>query len=70
MYYLVSVDHNSMAAHLTRSDGGFKKCCISSVVDGTDNDTLWNGSDEDGVLGVSVRKKKALTEDRDSDTDW
>ena len=26
---------------------GFKKCCISSVVDGTD-DMLWNGSEEDG----------------------
>jgi len=26
---------------------GFKKCCISSVVDGTD-DLLWNGSEEDG----------------------
>jgi hypothetical protein len=27
---------------------GFKKCCISSAVDGTDDDILWNGSDEDG----------------------
>jgi hypothetical protein len=61
MYYLVSVDHNSTAAHLTRSDGGFKKCCISSVVDGTDSDILWNGSEEDGVLGVCVREMKALT---------
>jgi hypothetical protein len=26
---------------------GFKKCCISSAVDGTD-DMLWNGSEEDG----------------------
>jgi len=48
MYYLVSVDHNSTAAHLTRSDGGFKKCCISSVVDGADGGMLWNGSEEDG----------------------
>ena len=41
MYYLVSVGHNGMAAHLTRSD-----CEGSSVVDGTD-DMLWNDS-EDG----------------------
>ena len=26
---------------------GFKKCCISNAVDGTDDDMLWNGS-EDG----------------------
>jgi hypothetical protein len=29
-----------MAAHLTRSDKGFKKCCISSAVAGTDDDML------------------------------
>jgi hypothetical protein len=27
---------------------GFKKCCISTVVDGTDDGMLWNGSQEDG----------------------
>jgi hypothetical protein len=26
---------------------GFKKHCISNVVDGTDNDVLWNFSEED-----------------------
>jgi hypothetical protein len=26
---------------------GFKKCCISNAVDGTDGDMLWDGS-EDG----------------------
>jgi hypothetical protein len=41
MYYLVSVNHNGMAAHLTRSD-----CEGSSAVDGTDG-ILWNDS-EDG----------------------
>jgi hypothetical protein len=48
MYYLVNVDHNSMAKHLTRSDcEGFKKCCISNAVDDTHDDMLWNGSEED-----------------------
>jgi hypothetical protein len=27
---------------------GFKKRCISSAVDETDDDMLWNGSEEDG----------------------
>jgi len=35
---------------------GFKKCCISIAVDGTD-DMLWNGSEEDG----NVRKMKVMT---------
>ena len=39
---------------------GFKKCCISSAVDETDDDRLWNGSEEGGNVR-SVRKMKALT---------
>ena len=27
---------------------GFKKCCISRVVDKTDDGVLWHGSKEDG----------------------
>jgi len=27
---------------------GVKKCWISSAVDGTDDDVMWNGSEEDG----------------------
>ena len=27
---------------------GFKNCCISNVVNGTNDDKLWNDSDEDG----------------------
>ena len=48
---------------------GFKKCCISSAVVGTDDDMLWDGSEEDGNVRT-VRKIKALTDDGDSDTDW
>jgi hypothetical protein len=38
MYYLVIVDHSSMAAHLTSPEVNVKifKCCISSATDGTD----------------------------------
>ena len=39
---------------------GFKKCCISNAVDGTDDGMLWNGSEEDGNVR-SKRKTKALT---------
>jgi hypothetical protein len=41
---------------------GFKKCCISSVVDGTDDDVLWNCSEEDWN-GRSECEK-------DEGTDW
>ena len=27
---------------------GFRKCCISSAVDGTDGGMLWHSSQEDG----------------------
>jgi hypothetical protein len=39
---------------------GFKKFCISKAVDGTDDNMLWNDS-QMAMLGVSVRKLKALT---------
>jgi hypothetical protein len=43
MQYLVSMDHNSMAVHLTRMTvKGFKKCCVSNGVDETDVSKLWN----------------------------
>ena len=50
---------------------GFTECCISSAMDGTDGDMLWNGSEEGG----NVRSKCAGDEDADgldgdSDSDW
>ena len=45
-----------MAVHLTRVIvKGFKKCCISSAVDGTD-DVLWNDSEEDGNVGSELEE--------------
>ena len=41
---------------------GCKKCCISSAVDGTDGDMLWNGSAENG----NGRRKC----EEDEGTDW
>jgi hypothetical protein len=50
MHYLVEVDHNGMAVHLTSSDmwGGYMKCSLYNAVDGTEDDMLWEGSEEDG----------------------
>ena len=39
---------------------GIQKCCISNAVDKTDDDTLWNGSEDEGIE----------CEDGDNDTDW
>ena len=46
---------------------GFKKCCISNAMDGTD-DMLWNGSEEDGDVrsefeedeGMTVKRRQTL----------
>ena len=48
MYYLVywiTVEWQHVSPEVTVM--GFKMCCISNAADGTDNDMLWNGS-EDG----------------------
>ena len=50
---------------------GVKKCCISNTVDGTDDDMLWNGSEEDeGVRSECEEDEGTDCEDGDSDTDW
>ena len=28
---------------------GFKECCIYTAVEGSDVDTLWNGSEDEGT---------------------
>jgi len=35
---------------------GFKKCCTSNGTDGTDDDRLWNGSEEDGNVTSECEK--------------
>jgi len=68
---LVNVDHNSMAVHLTRREcKGFPKCCISSTVDKTDDDLMWNSSDDDGTVRIECEEDEGTNcEDGDSDTD-
>jgi len=50
---------------------GFKKCCIASAVDKTDDDMLWNGSEEvRNVMSEYEEDKYTNSEDGHSDTDW
>jgi len=46
---------------------GFKKCCIPNARDGTDDDMLWKGSEENGYIR-SVRMMKALTVEMETGT--
>ena len=48
MYYSVSVDHKHMAGHVTRSNcERFEEVlCIECHGNGTNDDMLWNGSEE------------------------
>ena len=50
---------------------GFKKCCISNVVDGTDDGMLWNGSEEDRNVSSECEEDEGTDcEDGESDSDW
>jgi hypothetical protein len=50
---------------------GFKKCCISNAVDGTDVDMLWNDSEEDRNVRVECEEDEGIDcEDGASDTGW
>jgi hypothetical protein len=50
---------------------GFEKCCVSNEKDGTDDDMLWNGSEEDGNVRSECEEDEGTDcEDGDSDTNW
>jgi hypothetical protein len=69
---LVSLNHSSMAVHLTRRTvEGFWKCCISIAVERTDDDVLWSDSEEDGDVRSECEEDEGIDcEGGDSDTDW
>ena len=70
MYYLVKVDRNGMTVHLTRSYCRVLRCVVCPVQWMRLMICCGMALKRMGLLGVSVRKIKVLTEDRDSDTDW
>ena len=47
---------------------GFKKGCISTALDETDVDVLWNGSEDVGNIRSECEEDEGT--DGDSDTDW
>ena len=50
---------------------GFKKCCISSAVDGTDDDMLWNDGEKYGNVRSECEEDEGTEcEDGDSGTVW
>ena len=50
---------------------GFKKCHISDGEVETDDDILWNGSEEDGDVSSECEQDEGTDcEDGDSDTGW
>jgi len=60
------VDHNGMAAHLTRCD--FEG---SNAVDGTDDNMVWNDSKEDGNVSSECEEDEGTDcTDGDSATNW
>jgi hypothetical protein len=72
MYYLVNVDHNGMAVDNPRvTVKGFNYCCMPNAVDGTNDDVVWNDSEEDrNVRSECVADKGTEHEDGDSDNGW
>jgi hypothetical protein len=49
---------------------GFKKCCVSNTVHGTDGVMLWNGTAENGHVRSECEEDEGTDrEDGDSDTD-
>ena len=50
---------------------GFKKCCMSSTVDGTDGDMLQDDSGNDADVRSECEEDEGTDcEDGDRDTDW
>jgi hypothetical protein len=43
------------------TEKGFEQCCISSAVDGTDDDMLWNGSEDGDSDRLTGKGKLNLT---------
>ena len=50
---------------------GFRNCCVSTAVDETDDDMLWNGSKEDEKVRSKWQEDESTEcKDGGSDTDW
>ena len=46
-------------------------CCLNNAVDETDDDKLWNGSEDEGNVRSEYEEDEGtVCEDGESDTDW
>jgi len=67
MWIMTAWQHISLEV----SVNGFKKCCISNAVDGTDLDVLQNDSEEERrVRSVCEEDEGTDYENGESDTEW
>ena len=48
----------------------FRRCYTSNVVEGTNDDMLWNGSEGYGVRSECEEDESCDCKDGKSDTDW
>ena len=66
---LITAAWQHISAEVTTK--GFKKCCASNAVDGTDY-LLWNYSEDNGNVESECEEEDEGTdfEDGDIDTDW
>ena len=48
----------------------FKKFCIFNAMDGTNDDMLWNGTEEDGDISKYKEDEGTDYVDGDTHTDW
>jgi len=50
---------------------GLKNSCISNALGGTDDDMLWNGSEEDGDMSSECEEDECTDyKDGDSNSGW
>jgi hypothetical protein len=66
MWIIMAWQHISPEATMK----GFKKCCTSNAVDGTDDDMLWNDNEEDEDVRSECEEDYTDCEDGDSDIGW
>ena len=61
----LSVPYSGLGVQLNRiACVGFKKCHISIAMDGTDEDMLWNDSEEDGNVRSGCEEEEGTSKER------
>ena len=72
MYFIINVDQNGMAPQRISPQvtvKGCQNCWISNPTDQTDDDVLWNGSEEDGNVRSECEEDEG-TDCEDAEWQW